>query len=410
MMLVLLSLVFSAEPEHDLSYDDLRARVLTLGVDLQVAETVRRQAELLHQQRRHAWDPDLGYSAELRASGSPDGVATLLGAGLDSNLPLYAGGASRARLRQAAAAQRAAEQDVRVQQQQVLLYLSDSLLLLWEANAAVEVEQSRVQSEQAALEQIQALVRAGARTQADQLQQEAVVSEAEAGLFRAQRDARSTELLLLSLLRLDPIQSWDMHPPEASGPLTGDLAVLTERALRQRPELMAAEARMEQAVAAVEEEKAGLRPTLQANLGMSGSVNPLTPSEVTGVATAALQLTGAILDRGNTHSGRSQAEQAQRAAELRLEEAQWQVRRQLADALSRRDAAQAILRASERQKQASVEALRLVEARYQAGAALYTELAAARLARVGAQRAVVGAQSEVHRAELHLRWAVGEEL
>ncbi|HNH49520.1 MAG TPA: diguanylate cyclase, partial [Myxococcota bacterium] len=86
------------------------------------------------------------------------------------------------------------------------------------------------------------------------------------------------------------------------------------------------------------------------------------------------------------------------------------VRQDLADAISRRDAAVAILRASERQNQASVEALRLVEARYTAGAALYSELAAARLARVGAQRAVVGAQSEVYRAELRLRWAVGEDL
>lgn len=410
MILALLSLVFSAELDHDLSYDEVRERVLKLGVDLQIAETLRRQAELVHQQRRHAWDPDLGYYAELRGSGSPDGLSTQLGAGLDSNLPIYAGGASRARLRQAAAGQRAAEQDLLVQRQQILLYLSDSLLLLWEANVAVEVEQSRVQSEQASLEQIQALVRAGARTQADQLQQEAVVSEAEAGLLGAQRDARSTELLLLSLLRLDPIQSWELHPPSTTSPLAGDPAVLTDRAFRQRPELMAAEARIEQAMAAVEEEKAGLRPTLQANLGMSGSVNPLEPSDVTGIATAALQLSGSILDRGNTTSGRSQAEQAQRAAELRLEEAQWQVRRQLADALSRRDAALAILRASERQNKASAEALRLVEARYQAGAALYTELAAARLARVGAQRAVVGAQSEVHRSELLLRWAVGEAL
>ncbi|HNC94567.1 MAG TPA: TolC family protein [Myxococcota bacterium] len=410
MILVLLSLVFSAEPDHDLSYDEVRERVLMLGVDLRLAETARRQAELVHQQRRHAWDPDLGYSAELRASGSPDGISTLLGAGLDSTFPIYAGGSSRARLRQAAAAQQAADEDLRVERQQLLLSLSDSLLLLWEANAAVEVERSRVQSEQASLEQIQALVRAGARTQADQLQQEAVVAEAEAGLLAAQRDARSTELLLLTLLRLDPIQSWELHPPAESGPLQGDLAALSDRALRQRPELRAAQARVEQAVAAVEEEKAGLRPTLQGSLGVSGSVDPLQPSDVTGVATAALQLSGAILDRGNTTSGRGQAEQAQRAAELRLEEAQWQVRQDLADAISRRDAAVAILRASERQNQASVEALRLVEARYTAGAALYSELAAARLARVGAQRAVVGAQSEVYRAELRLRWAVGEDL
>ncbi len=410
MMWILLSLAFSAEPDHDLSYDEARERVLALGVDLRLAETAQRQAEASYQQRRRAWDPDLRYSAGVRASISPDGFSPLASVGLDSSLPIYAGGASRARLRQAAAAQRAAEEDLRTEHQQLLWFFGDSLLLLWEANAALEVEQSRVQSEQASLEQIDALVRAGSRTQADLLQQVAVVAEAEAGLLSARRSARSTELVLLVLLRLDPLQSWELHAPVDAGLPTGDAVALTERALRQRPELLAAQARIEQAIAAVEEEKAGLRPSLEGSLGMSGSVDPFQPSDVNGVATAALQLTGAILDRGNTHSGRTQAEQAQRAAELRLEEAQWQVRRELADALSRRDAALAILKASERQNQASMEALRLVEARYTAGAALYTELAAARLAQVSAQRAVVEAQSEVHRAVLLLRWAVGEEL
>ena len=192
--------------------------------------------------------------------------------------------------------------------------------------------------------------------------------------------------------------------------MPGTPAELTTRALQQRPELHAAQATLEQAKVAIEAEKSGYRPRLSGSAGVSASADPRTPAAASGAATVGLDLDGSLLDRGDTHSNVVQAQQQLKIEEARLEQQEWAIRGEVQEALSSRDAAVASKEASERRLAAATEAVRLMEARYEAGAALYAELAAAHLALLQAQRAQVQALSDLNRAEWFLRWAVGEGL
>lgn len=397
-----------AQAAQSLDYPTAQTRVLELGVDSVVAEAALKQAESAVMARQRAWNPDLSYGLGLRASLNTNGLTPIGTAGLQSTLPIYSGGANRELLVQAQAAEKEAAASINTEHQQVLWDLAAGLWVVQEAYAVVDVEKKQVENAQATLSRIQALVEAGARTRADQLQEEANLAEAEANVIAATQAARAAELALYVLLRLDPLEEWILPVPTGFPAISGSPSDLQARALSQRPEISAAQAAVEQAVSAIEQEKAGLRPQLNGSMAVDTSINPLDSTTASAQLSAGLSLTGAVFDRGGTQSGRLRSEAALTIAQAQLEQLKWAITAQVQQALSQRQSALALQAAAARRVLAAQEALTLTDARYVAGAALYTELSAARLSVVQAQRAQVAAQTAVAQAELELRWAIGE--
>lgn len=383
------------------------------GVDAQEAAFARRAAESTLARRRLAGLPSFSASASAGASVAGDtGLGTSAGVGLASTTPLYAGGAIAADREAALASVSAAEADERRVIQDLTLALAGELLALDAARDRVAATLATLDAEVALERRIAALVAAGARTRADLLQQTAAVAKARSALVSAGRDRAHAELQLIGDLRLDPREAWEFSAPTPPASVEGTLDHLAELAVAKLPELAAARARVEASEAGLRGAGASGRPSLDlvvgAATGVSGSGGALDGQlgENFG-AQGSLQLGIPLFDRGVTHDAVTQARLDLDAAKLTLaageEAAALGVRLALVD----RDAARAAADAADARFAASEEAARVVNDRYEAGAAVLAELLAARADLRDAETARIGARADRILAEFALAWAIG---
>ena len=405
---------------------DLDAAVemaLENGADAQAARWAVESAELALRARRAAHTPDLTvrlsateslgrtFSEELGTNVTePSGVAT---ARVVSTLPLWAGGELRGR-REAAEASLAGRRATAAQTRQDLtLTLAGLLLDTAEARGTLAVREATLAAEEALRGQVVAFVEAGARTRADQLQQEAAVSRAEADLVEARRTIAQAELSLVEVLRLDPEGAWTFTPPEGGPVPSASLADLVAQAVDARPELDAYEAAVAAATAEVHAARAGRRPSLDLSVGAATSVVSQDASPVStqlqdqAAAWAAVDLDVPVFDRGITRNAVGQAGLAERAARLDLETAREALAVQVRGVLLDRESVEAGLVAAERRRDAAVAAEAILRDRYEAGASPLFELLSARAEVADAEHELLVARTAVVRAGYTLAWTVG---
>jgi outer membrane protein len=382
-------------------------RALAQGVDVRQAAITLAEADAALRVSHHAWDPDLGATASVTTSVDTAGQT---GAGLSADLvtriPVFAGGASSARLDRADADRTARAADLDATRQGTILAVADALLAVEEARALVVVQEGQLVSERAVAELVEAQVAGGTRTRADALQQRAAVATAESDLVLARRDFADATLDAVRLLRLDPVADWTFVGPAAPPALVSDLDGAVARALVARPEVRAGEATVVSATATTREQRAGLRPAVDVSAGLSTDVGE--DLSASGQAWAALDLNVPILDRGVTRSNVEVAQLGESSATLERDDLHDAVVVDVRRAWNAREAAGAVQVAARARRAAAAAALQVVQDRYEAGAALFVELAAARAAVVQAERAEATAEVDVVRAGFGLAWAVGE--
>lgn len=397
--LFLLGLALAAPIDLDAAV----ARAEEAGLDARSAQLAVEAAERTLRTRKLAAGPDVRLSASAGA-GVGAGWSTeeaLLGADtaarVSASVPVWTGGELRGERYIAGRALAQAEAEREQTRQDLVWTLAGALLDLESARAATRTAEEALAAEEALLARVRALVGGGARTRADALSQEAAVARQRSALVAARREVAARELFLEELLRLDDA--------EFVAPVTAPAAEGAER-----PGVRARREALDAAERAVTTAGASGRP--QVDLGVSASTGWAPGEDATALsdraqAGATLDFSVPLWDREVTRHAVEQARIARESARLALEDAERAVRTDVALAEVDVEAARAGLEAARARAEAARAAAAVVEQRYEAGAALLTELLAARAERVDADTALAQAEVEVVRAGFGLAWARG---
>jgi outer membrane protein TolC len=193
--------------------------------------------------------------------------------------------------------------------------------------------------------------------------------------------------------------------PPAVGPLDGDEAAWTERALRQRPVLEAARRKTDAASALVKSERNGFLP----DVGVFGQLwdNRIQVDDGKQSWAVGVGLKWSPFDpaRGKREAAATADE---RAAELEVRAASDQVRLEVALAYRRAVSARERHAAASGGSEEGREAFRVVQERRKAGLATLTDELETETAALGAALQEIGAASEVAIADAALKRAAGE--
>jgi outer membrane protein len=348
-----------------------------------------------------------------------DQTTQSLNAGVSSSVTVFNGFANVANLREARLAENAGELDLTRTRQTVVFTVASNFLTLVQQQEQLRVRRENLTAEQALEQQIQAYVDAGVRTIADLYQQQAAVASARLAVVEGERAASLAEVDVMQTLQLDPRGTYAFAAPALdSVPPTDtvryDLDALLARALTQRVDIDAEEARQDAADQAIRAARASYWPSISLGLGYNTGYSSASDFAFTDQldqrrgGSLTLGLSIPLFDRGSTQLATQRAEIQADNARLALETARQQagleVRRAYLDFQSARAqlvAAEAQLRAAELALQASFE-------RYQAGASTLVELTQARATRVQAASALINARYNARFQRTVMDYYVGD--
>ena len=165
---------------------------------------------------------------------------------------------------------RSLEQDRDRVIQEVILNVKQAYFGLLQAQKLVLIEQKRVEQAESHLKQAQAFFRAGSKPRFDVTRTEVELNNANLGLITAKNNVRIKTITLNNAMGIDPGQATtlmkQLFPPAENMPT---LEQAQADALKNRAEMLKAEADIEASKARVHAERANYLPTLSA----SGSYN-----------------------------------------------------------------------------------------------------------------------------------------
>jgi outer membrane protein TolC len=274
------------------------------------------------------------------------------------------------------------------------------------AGRAIEVTERVLGVARAREAEIQARVDAGGALQADLLRARARRREREADLAQRRSERRMAQAGLARLIGAPAgIDYVPTEGPPAVAPLGGDESSWAERALRQRPALVATRRKIDATAAFVKNEKKALLP----DFGLFGQ---LWDDRIKVDAGNQSWAVGVGLKWTPFDAARSKREAAalaeQRAAELDARAAADQVRLEVALAYRRAVSARERHAAAAGGAEEGREALRVVQERRKAGMATLTDELETETAALGAALQEIGAAAEVAIADAALQRAAGE--
>lgn len=411
LVLLLLGIASIRAEEGPIDLPAALERALADGIDAEEARLARTAAASTLSRQKQAGFPTLAAWAGT-AVGTARGPEA--NAGLSAEVTLYGGGSIRAGVEGARAQLAAAEAGVRRVHQDLHLALATTMLELAAADAQVAAAGATLAAEEALEKRIRSGVEAGARTRADALQQTAAAARARSALVAAERTAALTRLSLVQTLRLDPRRAWRFSPP-IRGPELEVTAVdaLLARADAELPELAVLRSAVAAADANVVAARAGGIPSVSlgldagSSMAADGGAGAGAQLADNAAATASLGVTVPLYGRGSTRDAVTQATLDRDRAALDLASGQESAAVQVRAALIDLRAADASLDAARARDAASDAAVVVVRDRYEAGAAVLSELLIARADLADAQRARIAAEAEQVRARFALAWGIG---
>ena len=254
--------------------------------------------------------------------------------------------------------------------------------------------------------EIEARVQTGSALQADLLRARARRREREADVAERKGQQRMAAAGLARLLGAPAGVGYvATEAPPAVMPLDGDEAAWTERALRERPILVATRRKADAASSFAKSE----RKTLLPDLGVSGALYDNRVQVSSGAQAWAFSIGLKWMPFDGARGKREAAAVAdQRAAEQDMRAAADQVRLEVALAYRRAVTARERLAAAVGGAEEGREAFRVVRERRLAGMATLTDELQTETAALGAALEEIGAAAEVAMADAALRRAAGE--
>lgn len=367
-------------------------------------------------QARTDFLPDLGLNASTNRHFDPRQSSQATSLGLSSGVTLFDGFANTATLKRAKLSSTASDEELARTGETVIFTVATDFLALVQQQEQLRVQRENLVAQVALAAQIDAFVKAGARTIADQYQQEANVASAKLAVVEAQRSTELAKLDVILTLQLDPRGTYEFVAPvvgETAEIALEPLDTLIGRAYAARADIAATEARLAAAQQDVRVAKSSRWPMVGLSAGygssFSSAVEPSWRDQIDANRDGAVGLTVTmpLYDRGTTRIATRRAELLADNAQIVLDSLRQQVGSQVRRAVLDLSTAQEQLRTSQAQQRAAERALEVTEQRYRAGAATLVELTQSRATQVQAASAYVAAKYDVQFQRRLLDYYVG---
>ncbi len=360
--------------------------------------------------------PDLRASA----SGSRRHAESSVTAGMSSSLTLFDGLGNVNSLRAAQLGLQADRQSYEHARQTVIFQTASSFLNVLMNRELVQSQRENLEAQRQQLALIEEFYKAGNRSLADLLQQQAAVAQAELQVFSAEQAEGVSKLQLLQTMGVEPTVGYEAVPLpvdqlnlELEAP---DADSALQEALAHRADLAGEKAQVEAASRQVSVARSAYWPSF--SVSVSGASNYSSQNKTGGFSdqmletspelNAGLSFSVPVFDRLSTSSNVQKARITLRNEKLNLEDLQRQVTLDVRQALLDYETAVKRLRAADAQLQYAEQALAATTERYRVGAATLVELAASRAQYANARTERVQAGYSVMKAWLATGYYKGD--
>jgi outer membrane protein len=394
-----------------IGFGDAVRIALQQNISLQQAQNARALSAVTVRQQQNQFLPNfnlststsgnVGQSFNQTAGRLVNQTSQTLNAGVTSGVTLFNGFQNFSLLKQARFGESASASELARTRQTVVFTVASNFLSLVTLQEQQGVQEQNLASQQAQLEQVNLLVKAGRRSIADQYQQQAAVALAQSTVVTARRAVELAKVDLIQTLQLDPTAAYEFASPaiDSTRPApTFTLDGLLGSAFAERKDLAAAGARVDAAAEALRTSKSTRWPQIAMSLGYNSGYTSLTNETFATQlnqrkgGSVGLSLSVPLFDRGAASVTQQQATIAAANAKLTRDLQRQSVALEVRRAFLDYQAAQEQLNANRAQQQASDLALTAVQERYRVGAATLVELQVARAAQVSAAAALVNAR------------------
>jgi outer membrane protein len=281
----------------------------------------------------------------------------------------------------------------------------------------LQVAREELTAEAALEDKIHEYVKSGSRASADLYEQQAIVASAKLIVVRAENAAELSKVDLMGTLQLDPVESYEFVAPRLEslyGSENANLRDLVARALAQRSDLQAEQARLNAFEQGIHVASSSYWPTLSLQAGFGSNYDSLIPQSFDAQLNAyrneslALNVTVPLFDRGVTHNAvrraRLQAQNERIVLDGLRHDVELQVKRVYLDYHAARDQ----LTAAEGQQQAAKLAVDSAQERFKAGVAILVEVSQARSLYVQSEAALATARNNVALQSALMNYYLGQ--
>lgn len=400
-----------ANAPRRIGFGDAVRIALQQNITLQQAENARALSAVAVRNQQNQFLPNLnlstntsgnvGQSFNQTAGRLVNQTSQTLNAGVTSGVTVFNGFQNLSLLKQARFSESASASDLARARQTVVFTVASNFLSLVTLQEQQGVQEQNLAAQQAQLEQVDLLVKAGRRSIADQYQQQAAVALAQSSVVTARRSVELAKVDLIQTLQLDPSVVYDFATPaidSTKASPTFSLDGLLASAFAERADLDAARSRVDAAAEALKTSRSTRWPAIAMSLGYNSGYTSLTNESFSTQlnqrkgGSVGLSLSVPLFDRGSANVVQQQASIAAANAKLTSDRQRQTVALEVRRAFLDYQAAQEQLNATRAQQRASDLALSAVQERYRVGAATLVELQVARATQVSAASALVNAR------------------
>ena len=310
----------------------------------------------------------------------------------------------------------ASVQELNRTRQQVTYQTRSAFLNALRTQQLIEVRQTDLEVAREQLVRARGLVEAGAAQMGTIYTQEAEIANAELSLEQARTDALVARNSLSAILNLDPAADLRLTSEGLANSIDSaeiasvraqirSLPALLEMQRRNRPDLLAAEMRVEAARSQISAARSGYFPSVTAGVGYGWNKSDQTSS---GDAQFSLGFQYTPFDGFRTSEQVELAEAQLQSAVIELRRQELQARSDLQQSLARMEGAERQLRAAERAVAAARQSRFAADERYKVGVGSYTDYLLASAQFLNAQINQLNAVFNFRLALYEIRYHLGE--
>ena len=428
-LLAFVTLAASAQVPQEITFQDAVRIALDQNIQLRQSANQLRLSEVDVRSARAAYLPSFNLST---------GGGTNFGLSFDTNVgelrttansrfnmsartsvTLFDGFQRQSNLRQSRLNVTANDLNLDRQRQWVVFTVAEQFLAYILQTEQIAVQQENLAAAQQQLAQIEEFVRVGTRPVSDLYQQQAAVETAELAILTTEQQAQRVMALLIQILQLDPLGSYEFVVPELEDeylvPEEFDLDELITRARQQRSDLRAQEISVLAARQGLRAASSSMLPQLGFSAGAGTSYNSGIKAvdfggqlERNRSESISLSVSVPVFNGLRTRTQKQRAQVAYENARLSVEDAQQNVGVEVRQAYLDYVIAEKELEVSERQLVYRQQALDAVREQYNVGAATLVELTQAQSEFVQASQDAITARYTIFVRKRLIRYYTGE--
>ena len=340
-----------------------------------------------------------------------------LSSGVSSSFTLFDGGKTRSSINAAEATSDASDKDLTRARQTAVFTVASDYVTLANQQEQLAVQQENLTAQQAQEKLIQQLVDGGTRPVSDLYQQQATVASARLAVTQANTNVELAKVDLIQALQLDPAGTYDFVAPKVSvadTTRTFSLDSLMATAYAKRADLGAEMARVDASQQSVKSAAASKLPSISitgsyssayssaADLGIADQLNQRRGGSV------GIGVSIPLFDRGAASIAEQRAQIDADNEKLALDNEKQTIALEVRRAYLDQQSAKEQLAAAQAQLDAATQAVKMTQARYQAGAATLVEVTQAQAQHVQAASAAATAKNNLVLQQSAMEYYTGQ--